>query len=236
MAREGPQPGSGPESDTDTSISRFIDDEEGTLATENSLNGIDHIKYNKINNDNNDVNEPFTERSPLLPRRNSTASATSTAPSFIFLGDTSPTRFWLIFTQILISQFMAAFDGTLMASSHPVITSHFKAANSASWLSTAFLLTSTTFQPLLGRLSDAVGRKPLFVGSIGVFTLATTWCALAGSIESFIAARALCGLGAGGVGALGSILTSDLVPIEYVAIYPLHISLSTIIKLGENVN
>lgn len=61
-----------------------------------------------------------------------------------------------------------------------------------------------------------MGRKPLFVASIGVFTLATMWCALAGSIESFIAARALCGLGAGGVGALGSIITSDLVPIEYV--------------------
>lgn len=187
-----------------------MDDEEGTLTTQNSLNG----KYN--NNDNN--TNPFTERSPLLPRRNSTVSTTSTAKSFIFLGETCPARFWLIFAQILISQFMAAFDGTLMASSHPVITSHFKAANSASWLSTAFLLTSTTFQPLLGRLSDAVGRKPLFVASIGVFTLATMWCALAGSIESFIAARALCGLGAGGVGALGSIITSDLVPIEYASL------------------
>lgn len=210
MAREGPQVESGPDSDTDTSISRLIDDEEGVLTTHNNLNNNNnHIKSNNSNTN------PLTERSPLL-RRNSTASATSTAKSFIFLGETCPARFWLIFAQILISQFMAAFDGTLMASSHPVITSHFKAANSASWLSTAFLLTSTTFQPLLGRLSDAVGRKPLFVASIGVFTLATMWCALAGSIESFIAARALCGLGAGGVGALGSIITSDLVPIEYV--------------------
>lgn len=218
MAREGPQAGSGPDSDTETSISR-IDDEEGILTTHNhnlndsSIHNHSHIKYN--DNDNN-TNQLFTERSPLLPRRNSTASATSTAKSFVFLGEASPARFWLIFAQILTSQFIAAFDGTLMASSHPVITSHFKAANSASWLSTAFLLTSTTFQPLLGRLSDAMGRKPLFVASIGVFTVATTWCALAGSIGSFIAARALCGLGAGGVVALGSIITSDLVPIEYV--------------------
>ncbi|KAM0448906.1 hypothetical protein ACHAO4_008131 [Trichoderma viride] len=221
MARQGPQFESGPDSDTDTSISHIMDDEEGTLTTQNSLNG----KYN--NNDNDDDNNntnPFTERSPLLPRRNSTASTTSTAKSFIFLGETCPARFWLIFAQILISQFMAAFDGTLMASSHPVITSHFKAANSASWLSTAFLLTSTTFQPLLGRLSDAVGRKPLFVASIGVFTLATMWCALAGSIESFIAARALCGLGAGGVGALGSIITSDLVPIERRGTYQSYVT------------
>ncbi|KAL6898355.1 MFS general substrate transporter [Trichoderma evansii] len=222
MAREGPQAELGPESDTDTSISR-IEDEECTLTAHHNLNGSNnhnHIKYN-----DDDTNQPFTERSPLL-RRNSSASATSTAKSFIFLGESSPTRFWLIFAQILFSQFMAAFDGTLMASSHPVITSHFKAANSASWLSTAFLLTSTAFQPLLGRLSDAVGRKPLFIGAMGVFTIATMGCALAGSIESFIAARALCGLGAGGVAALGSILTSDLVPIERRGTYQSYVTIN----------
>lgn len=101
-----------------------------------------------------------------------------------------------------------------MASSHPVITSYFGAAQSASWLSTAFLLTSTAFQPLLGRISDAVGRKPVFLSCLAVFALATTWCGMVGSIGSLIAARAFCGLGAGGLMTLGNIITSDLVPIE----------------------
>lgn len=167
-------------------------------------------------------NDGHTERSPLLNHHNrrrvcsaarSTASAAS-ASSTPYLNNTSPARFWLIFSQILAAYFISCFDGTIMASSHPVITSYFNASNSASWLSTAFLLTSSAFQPLLGRLSDAVGRKPLFVGCLGVFALATTWCALAGSIESFILARAACGLGAGGVMTLGSIIVSDLVPIE----------------------
>ncbi|KAG6007520.1 hypothetical protein E4U21_005821 [Claviceps maximensis] len=131
-----------------------------------------------------------------------------------FLNGTSTRRFWSIFAQILTVQFIGCFDGTIMASSHPVITSYFGAANSASWLSTAFLLTSTAFQPLLGRLSDTLGRKPLFLGSLCIFAGATVWCALAGSIESFIVARAFCGLGAGGTMTVGSIITSDLVPIE----------------------
>lgn len=63
-----------------------------------------------------------------------------------------------------------------------------------------------------------MGRKPLFVMSLAIFALATLWCGLAGSIESFVAARAVCGLGAGGAMTLGSILTSDLVPIEYVCL------------------
>jgi len=87
---------------------------------------------------------------------------------------------------------------TILASSHPVITSHFNSSNSASWLSTAFLLTSTAFQPLFGRLSDTMGRKPPYTFTLIIFLLATVWCALAQSMQEFILARALCGLGAGG--------------------------------------
>ena len=90
-----------------------------------------------------------------------------------------------------------------MASSHPVITSYFHASNSASWLSTAFLLTSTAFQPLYGRISDTIGRRPLYLFGLLSLAMTTAWCALAGSIGSFIAARAFCGLGAGAVLAMG---------------------------------
>ncbi|KAF7561771.1 hypothetical protein G7046_g2373 [Stylonectria norvegica] len=172
----------------------------------------------------NDENHQPSEISPLLhrPRTSSTAhSQTSYTP---YLNNTSPTRFWLIFSQILAGYFISCFDGTIMASSHPVITSYFHASHSASWLSTAFLLTSTAFQPLLGRLSDAIGRKPLFVGCMGVFACATVWCACAQSIESFILGRAACGLGAGGVMTLGSIIVSDLVPIELRGSYQSYIN------------
>ncbi|KAF2703218.1 MFS general substrate transporter [Pleomassaria siparia CBS 279.74] len=91
------------------------------------------------------------------------------------------------------------FDSTLMASSHPVITSYFNASNSASWLSTAFLLTSTALQPLFGRVSDTIGRRPLYLSGLLFLAASTGWCAGAQSIASFIAARAFCGLGAAGV-------------------------------------
>lgn len=112
-----------------------------------------------------------------------------------------------------------------MVSSHPVITSYFHSSNSASWLSTAFLLTSTSFQPLFGRLSDTIGRKPPMIFTLGIFLLSTIWCALAQSMTSFIAARALCGLGAGGTISLGSIITSDLVPIEIRGAYQSYINI-----------
>lgn len=142
-----------------------------------------------------------------------------------FLGGISKERFWLCFGVILSVYFISCFDGTIMASSHPVITSYFQASNSASWLSTAFLLASTAFQPLLGRLSDTVGRKPLYLLAIAVFCVATVWCAVAQSMASFVAARAVCGLGAGGCVTLGSIMVSDLVPIEHHATYQSYINI-----------
>ncbi|KAI1101085.1 MFS general substrate transporter [Jackrogersella minutella] len=146
-------------------------------------------------------------------------------PRATFLIDTDRRRFLIVFTSIMLTHFVACFDGTIMASSHPVITSYFRSSNSASWLSTAFLLTSTAFQPVIGRLSDTVGRKPPYLATTVIFALATIWCALAQSMTSFIIARAACGLGAGGVLGMGSIIISDLVPIERRGSYQSYVNI-----------
>ncbi|KAK2865403.1 hypothetical protein FQN49_003599, partial [Arthroderma sp. PD_2] len=129
-------------------------------------------------------------------------------PHFINL---TAAEFWGVFTGILFSWLLANFDSTLMASIHPAVTSHFHAANSASWLSTVFLLTSTAFQPVFGRISDVFGRRPVYLFAVATFLITTAWCATAQSIGSFIAARAFCGLGAGGVTSVGMIISSDIV-------------------------
>ncbi len=49
-------------------------------------------------------------------------------PSFLI--NTQPRRFRVVFAGIMLTYFIANFDGTIMASSHPVITSHFHASNS----------------------------------------------------------------------------------------------------------
>lgn len=136
----------------------------------------------------------------------------------------TPRQFWIIFGGIQLGYFVGFFDSTLMASAHPVITSYFKASNSASWLSTAFLLTSTALLPMFGRISDTLGRRPVYLFSIVMFLVTTIWCAAAQSIGSFIAARAVCGIGAGGVFSLGSIICSDIVRLEYRGIYQSYIN------------
>lgn len=150
----------------------------------------------------------------VVDEESTSSTTTASLSSREFLIDTDPVLFRIIFGGVLLVYFIANFDGTIMASSHPVITSYFHSSNQASWLSTAFLLTSTAVQPVVGRLSDTIGRKPPYLFAMAVFTLATVWCALAGSMMSFIIARAVCGLGAGGMVSMGSILISDMVNIE----------------------
>lgn len=164
--------------------------------------------------------EVVDEETPLLPSSSSTSLSSPQDDDLQksgdnpYLGGVTVPQFWMLFTGIMMTYFISCFDSTIMASSHPVITSYFGSSNSASWLSTAFLLTSTAFQPLLGGLSDAIGRKIPYVVTMVLFLVSTVWCALAQSIGSFIVARAVCGLGAGGMMALAGIIISDLVPIE----------------------
>ncbi|KAF1985165.1 MFS general substrate transporter [Aulographum hederae CBS 113979] len=159
---------------------------------------LERSKHDDILNDSDDLSQdPEEHRRPTK-----------------FLYGVRDSQFWSCFIGVALVCFVACFDSTLMASSHPVITSYFDASNSASWLSTSFLLTSTAFQPMFGRISDTVGRKGPFVFSLTAFLLGTLWCALARSILQFILARAICGLGAAGALAMGTIIISDLVPLE----------------------
>ncbi|EXJ74784.1 uncharacterized protein A1O5_01479 [Cladophialophora psammophila CBS 110553] len=162
-----------------------------------------------------------TETTSLLPKRNHRNRSDVHHRDCI-----SGPRFHFLFWSIIFGCSIAFFDTTLMASSHPVITSYFEASNAASWLSTVFYLTSTVFQPVYGRVSDTIGRRPALLFAIVMFFASTVWCGAASSIGSFIAARAVSGLGAGGLVALGGILTSDIVKIEYRGIYQSYFNLA----------
>jgi MFS family permease len=144
------------------------------------------------------ADHPNGHRSPLLDPQDGARHD----PDSPYLIPVSRAQFWLVFTPILLQYFVCMFDAYFMSTSHPVITSYFRASNAASWLSTAFMLTSTSFQPTFGRLSDTIGRRPVYLAALAGFIVTTAWCALAQSIESFITARAFCGIAAGGMMAM----------------------------------
>ena len=114
-----------------------------------------------------------------------------------------PRHFLLIELAIFANVFLYGFDGTITAATYAVISSDFDAANTASWLTTSYLVTSTTFQPLYGRFSDIFGRRVCFFVSTITFAAGCLGCGLARNIVLVNVMRALTGFGGGGLMTMG---------------------------------
>lgn len=131
----------------------------------------------------------------------------------------APNGFLWIQIALMSNVFLFAFDGTIMATSYAVISSEFGATNTASWLTTAYLISSTALQPLYGRISDIFGRRICFVVSTSLFGVGCLACALSNSMIVLIAMRALTGVGGGGLQVMATIVNSDLIPFRRRGIY-----------------
>jgi len=77
-----------------------------------------------------------------------------------------------------------------------------------------YLLTTTSFQPLYGKLSDIYGRKACLLFAYSVFGLGCLFCGISRNMNDLIAARAFAGIGGGGMTTVASILMSDIVSLR----------------------
>jgi len=92
----------------------------------------------------------------------------------------------------------------------PAIAASFKASTGQTQLTlSAFLLGFAAGQFFYGPISDRIGRKPVLLFGLGLFTLASLICALSPNIETLIGARVLQALGASGPIVLGRAIVRD---------------------------
>jgi EmrB/QacA subfamily drug resistance transporter len=105
---------------------------------------------------------------------------------------------WNALWAMLVGFFMILLDATIVAVANPSIMDNLGAGYDAViWVTSAYLLAYAVPLLVAGRLGDRFGPKNLYLLGLTVFTAASLWCGLAGSIEMLIAARVLQGIGAG---------------------------------------
>ncbi|WFD01888.1 hypothetical protein MOBT1_000568 [Malassezia obtusa] len=120
----------------------------------------------------------------------------------------------LVMGAMWIGTFLAALDGTIVATILGTVGSEFGVSKTVGWLGTSYLLTQTAFQPLYGRLSDIFGRKPATLFASSVFLVGSFLCGISRTFVQLCVARAIAGIGGGGLTSMATIVTSDLVSLK----------------------
>ncbi|BBX91262.1 DHA2 family efflux MFS transporter permease subunit [Mycolicibacterium boenickei] len=108
-----------------------------------------------------------------------------------------PENPWNALWAMMVGFFMILVDATIVAVANPTIMEQLGADyDGVIWVTSAYLLAYAVPLLVAGRLGDVYGPKNLYLAGLAVFTAASLWCGLAGSIEMLIAARVVQGIGA----------------------------------------
>ncbi|MGK8510025.1 DHA2 family efflux MFS transporter permease subunit [Nocardia asiatica] len=109
----------------------------------------------------------------------------------------TPRNPWPALLALVVGFFMILLDMTIVAVANPAIMTSLHAdISQVIWVTSAYLLTYAVPLLVTGRLGDRFGPKNIYLIGLAVFTAASLWCGLSGSIGMLIAARAAQGVGA----------------------------------------
>ncbi|MFE7957897.1 MFS transporter [Streptomyces sp. NPDC057413] len=145
------------------------------------------------------------------------------------------TRDKLVLFVLCAAQFMVALDFSVLNVALPVLGGDLGMSPSAlQWAVTAFALPSGGFLLLFGRVGDLFGRRRLFLAGLALFGAASLLATLAWDPASFLAGRALQGLGAAAIVPTGMSLLTTTFPEGPARDRALGIS-GTLLSLGFTV-
>lgn len=124
-----------------------------------------------------------------------------------------PVEKWWVMAGISLGVLMYTIDTSIVNIALPTLVKdlHTDFAT-VQWVGLSYVLVVTSLVLGAARLGDMIGKKPLYLGGLIVFTLSSLICGWAPSIEILIGARALQGLGAVMISALGAAIIVEVFP------------------------
>ena len=131
----------------------------------------------------------------------------------------SDANFGLLILAISLATFMSALDGTIVNIALPTISEAFDVSTSAvSWVATIYLLVMAGLVLIVGKISDIIGFKRIFLSGFVIFTLGSFCCGflpeLLDSFASLIGSRAFQGIGGAMITAIAPAMVTAFIPME----------------------
>jgi EmrB/QacA subfamily drug resistance transporter len=111
---------------------------------------------------------------------------------------------------IFLTIFLAALDGTIVATAMPRIVEELQGFSLYAWVTTIYLLTSTATIPIAGKLGDLFGRKWVLLAFVIIFLVGSGLSGAAPSMLWLVIFRGFQGIGSGGLQANAVTVISDL--------------------------
>ncbi|HTK06346.1 MAG TPA: MDR family MFS transporter [Ktedonobacteraceae bacterium] len=116
----------------------------------------------------------------------------------------------LTMSGVLLVMLLASLDQTIVDTAMPRIISDLQGFNLYTWVTTAYLLTSTVMVPIYGKLSDIFGRKPIFLVGVVLFLLGSAASGASQSMIQLVAFRAFQGIGAAALMPIAMAVIGDI--------------------------
>lgn len=122
---------------------------------------------------------------------------------------------WWVFAAVALGTLTSVINHGGMSVALPTIAQYFNAdLATVQWVVIAEGLTISALLLPMGRLSDIVGRKRIFLSGLVIFIVAAVFAATSGSIFALIGAKALQGLGAAMTQGTGMAMVTSVFPAE----------------------
>ncbi len=112
---------------------------------------------------------------------------------------------------LMVGLFLSSTEQSVVATALPTMAGELGGANRIAWVVSAYLLTSTISTPLYGKMSDLFGRRIVYQTSISIFLIGSALCAISQTMTQLVLARAVQGLGGGGLMSLAFVIVGDVV-------------------------
>jgi EmrB/QacA subfamily drug resistance transporter len=115
---------------------------------------------------------------------------------------------------LILGMFFSSLDQTVVGTAMPRIIGELGGLDILTWVTTAYMLSSTAIVPIAGKLADLFGRRMVYIAGLFIFMVGSALCGTSRDMAQLILFRGLQGIGGGIMMPMAMTIVGDIFPPE----------------------